>query len=291
MSTLNTIYNIAYKNIDRHTNVLYAPTNNVFDLLVKLTDNNIYDINSTYQHYYYDLFWSNNFLDHTQKTAPLVASLHLLDLLWFHATPPLKFKKEDIALVRNQLVNTYKIFSDDSTKMAWGFNDERSSIIPYGIPTRPEFENVKKTESVLVMNINGSADINGLYRHIKTAVPNAQTIDSLQNIHSIDRLYEIVSKYQIVVDIYNPLNVLIAQYLGCKSITSTAQSENLTGITRLFDYGNINNVLSSIINDTLSPEDINKNQEWIKANHDFSQFTNSVNKILNKIKFEEFFVV
>jgi len=289
MSTLNTIYNIAYKNIDSRTNVLYAPTNHVFDLLVRLTEHSLYDMGNQYQHYYYDLFWSNNFFEHTQNTKSLVANAHLLDLLWFHANPPLKFKKEDIALVRNQLSNTYKIFTDEVTKNAWGFSDQRSFIIPYGIPVRSEFENVPKTESVLVMNLNGTTDINGLYQHIKTSIPTAQIIDSLQNIQSIDRLYEIMSKYQVVIDIYNPLHILIAQYLGCKTVTSTAQSENLTGITQLFDYGNINNVLSSIINDSLSLEDINKNQSWIKTNHNFDQFTNSISNLLNKIKFEEFF--
>lgn len=290
MIQYNNIYNIAYKNIDSHINVLYAPTNNTFDLLVQLLDINISYVNSPASNYYYDLFWSNNFLDHTQQTIQLSRQLHLIDILWFHANPPLKFKKEDIALVRNQLQKSKKIFPDLATMKSWGFDGEDGIIIPYGIPTKTEFENIEKTESVLVMNPNNNQDIVSLYEHIKTAIPTAQTISSLQNINSIDLLYATMAKYKVIIDIYNPLNVLIAQYLGCKSITSTNQPAELKGITQLFNYSTINQVLTSVLNDALNDEDVRGNQAWIRANHNFDTVSNSINQILYTIKSEEFFV-
>lgn len=286
----NPIYNVAYKNIDKHTNILYAPTNNAFDLLVRLLNVNIYSTNNNIQHYYYDVLWSNNFLDHTQQTADLAKQLHLIDLLWFHANPPLKFKKEDIALVRNQLQTSIKIFPDSTIANAWGYDSDHSLIIPYGIPRIEEFENVEKTESVLVMNPNGNADINNLYNHIKSAIPSAATIDGLHSIASVHALYAIMSKYKVIIDIYNPLNILLSQYLGCKSITSTTQNTNLRGITQLFNYGNINAVLSSLITDSLSAEDVLSNRQWIENNHSFAKFQNSTSQLLYKIKTEEFFI-
>lgn len=290
MIQYNNIYNIAYKNIDSHINILYAPTDNTFDLLVQLLDVNISYFNSPMSNYYYDLFWSNNFLDHTQQTIQLSHQLHLIDILWFHANPPLKFKKEDIALVRNQLQKSKKIFPDLATMKSWGFDEKDGTIIPYGIPVKEEFESIEKTEPVLIMNPNNNQDIANLYEHIKTAIPAAQTISNLQNINSIDLLYNTMAKYKVVIDIYNPLNVLIAQYLGCKSITSTSHSPSIKGITQLFDYSSINQVLSSVLQDSQSTEDIESNRTWIKNNHSFDNFVNSISTVLNTIKSEEFFV-
>lgn len=290
MTQYNNIYNIAYKNIDSHINVLYAPINNVFDILVQLLDINVKYLNSSMSHYYYDLFWSNNFLDHTQQTMQLANKLHLIDIVWFHANPPIKFKKEDVALVRNQLQKSIKILPDSATMKSWGFNEDNSTIIPYGIPSRPDFENIEKTETVLVMNPNKSQDVLSLYDHIKTAIPTVQILNGLENIDSIETLYSTVSKYKVVIDIYNPLSILVAQYLGCKSITATSHTSSLKGITQLMDYSSINQVLSSVLNDSLSFDDIKSNQKWIQENHSFDTFTNSVSKLLHKIKFEEFFV-
>lgn len=286
----NTIYNIAYKNINTNLSVLYAPTGNTFDLLARSVDANLYSINNTIQNYYYDLLWSNNFLEHTQKTADLAYQLHLIDILWFHGTPPANFKKEDIALVRNQLQKSIRVFSDAETAQSWGYDSHTSTIIPYGIPVIEDLENIEKTESVLVMNPGGSSDIQNLYNHIKTAIPNTATIDDLQNIHSVTDLYSIMSKYKVIIDIYNPLNVLISQYLGCKSVTATNPNTNMKGVTRLFDYGNITAVLESLIQDVLSAEDILSNQRWIKSNHSFEQFNYGTSQLLYRIKHEEFFI-
>jgi len=291
MSYSNPIYNIAYKYVNKNTNILYSPMNNVFDLLVELLDVNLYQTNSSLQNYYYDLFWSNNFLEHTQQTKTLAHNQHLIDIVWFHNSPPVKFKKEDIALVKNQLQDTTKIFSEIQTLKAWGFDiNENSIVIPYGIPIFENLDNINKTESVLIMNPNNSQEINNLYQHIKTEFPTAQIINGLQHINSIKTLYSIVSKYKVCIDIYNPMNVLISQYLGCKTITSTSHSPEIKGITQLFDYSNINTVLHSVVNDDLSKEDILHNQAWIQSNHSFNAFYDSTNKLLQKIKLEEFFV-
>jgi hypothetical protein len=291
MSYSNPIYNIAYKYVNKNTNVLYSPTNNTFDLLAELLDINLYHTNSSLQNYYYDLFWSNNFLEHTQQTKTLANNQHLIDMVWFHNGPPIKFKKEDIALVKNQLHDTIKIFSDIQTLKAWGCDiDEKNIIIQYGIPIFEDLDNISKTESILIMNPNNSQEINNLYQHIKNEFPTAQIINGLQHIDSISTLYGIISKYKVCIDIYNPMNVLISQYLGCKTITSTTHNPEIRGITLLFDYSNINKVLNSIINDELSKEDILHNQSWIQSNHGFNAFYNSVNTLLQKIKFEEFFV-
>ena len=291
MSYSNPVYNTAYKYVNERINVLYSPTKNTFDLLAELLDINLYRTDGGLQNYYYDLFWSNNFLDHTQQTKMLSNHQHLIDIVWFHNSPPVKFKKEDIALVKGQLNNTKKIFPDIATLQAWGCNiDKNTMVIPYGIPVFENLENINKTESILVMNPNNSQEINSLYQHIKNEFPTAQIINGLQHIESINVLYNIVSKYKICIDIYNPMNVLISQYLGCKTITSTSHSPEIKGITQLFDYSNINTILHSVINDELSKEDILHNQLWIQSNHSFSEFYTSASKLLQKIKLEEFFV-
>jgi hypothetical protein len=230
-------------------------------------------------------------LEHTQQTKTLASQEHLIDIVWFHNSPPVKFKKEDIALVKNQLHDTKKIFSDTQTLRAWGCDiNENHIVIPYGIPVFENLDNINKTESVLVMNTNNSQEIGNLYQHIKNEFPTAQIINGLQNIDSMQTLYGIMSKYKVCIDIYNPLNILISQYLGCKAITSTSHSPEIKGITQLFDYSNVNTVLHSIINDELSKEDILHNQSLIELTYDFNSFHNSVNTLLQKIKLEEFFV-
>jgi hypothetical protein len=291
MNYSNPIYNTAYKYINEHINILYSPTKNTFDLLTNLLDVNLYQTNSTLQNYYYDLFWSNNFLEHTQQTKTLASREHLIDIVWFHNSPPVKFKKEDIALVKNQLHDTKKIFPDTQTLKAWGCDiNEKNIVIQYGIPIFENLNNINKTESILVMNTNNSQEINNLYQHIKNEFPAAQIINGLQHIDSIQTLYDIISKYKVCIDIYNPLNILISQYLGCKAITSTSHSPEIKGITQLFDYSNVNKVLHSIINDELSKEDISHNQSLIQFTYDFNSFHNSVKTLLQKIKLEEFFV-
>lgn len=290
MTTYNTIYNIAYKNIDEHINVLYTPTNTAFDLLVKMLDIDLYNFDNKFHNYYYDLFWSNNFLSHTQNTLAFSKQAHILDLVWFHDRPPLKFKKEDIALVRNQLQFTRKIFASNDTAASWGYDSTQHSIIEYGLPIKPEYENIPKTESVLVINFNNNNEINNFYEHIKSSNTSAQIISGLKHITSIDMLYEIMSKYKVVIDIYNPLTTLIAAYLGCKTITATNQPISIKGVTRLLDYSSINNVLPSVLDDNLSDEDIVNNQQWIKQNHNFEQFESTTTNLLTQIKNEEFFV-
>jgi hypothetical protein len=291
MNYSNPIYNTSYKYINENINILYSPTNSTFDLLTSLLDINLYQTNSTLQNYYYDLFWSNNFLEHTQQTKALASQEHLIDIVWFHNSPPVKFKKEDIALVKNQLHDTKKIFCDTQTLKTWGYDiNENHIVIPYGIPVFENIDNINKTESILLMNINNSQEINNLYQHIKSEFPTAQIINGLQHIDSIQTLYSIMSKYKVCIDIYNPLNVLISQYLGCKSVTSTRHSPEIKGITQLFDYSNINTVLHSIINDELSKEDVLHNQSLIQFTYDFNSFHKSTNALLQKIKLEEFFV-
>jgi hypothetical protein len=291
MSYSNPVYNIAYKYTDKHINILYSPTKNSFDLLVNLLDANLYQLNGSLKNYYYDLLWSNNFLEHTQQTKAIANQEHLTDIVWFHNSPPTKFKKEDIALVKNQLHDTKKIFSDMSVLRAWGYNvDDNNIVIPYGLPVFENLDAINKTESVLVMNPNNSQEIYNLYQHIKTEFPTAQIINGLQHIDSMNALYSIMSKYKVCIDIYNPMNILISQYLGCKSITATSHSTEIKGITQLFDYSKINTVLRSIINDELSKEDVLHNQSWIQSNHNFEEFYNKTNKLLQKIKIEEFFV-
>ena len=291
MSYSNSVYNTAYKYINKRISILYSPTKNTFDLLVDLLDTNLYQYNGPIKNYYYDLFWSNNFLEHTQQTKAIASQEHLIDMVWFHNNPPTKFKKEDVALVKSQLHNTKKIFSDISVLRAWGFDiDQNNIVIPYGLPTFENLKFIDKTESILVMNPNNSQEIYNLYQHIKTEFPTAQIINGLQNIDSMNTLYDIVSKYKVCIDIYNPMNILISQYLGCKSITATTHSAEIKGITQLFDYSNVNSVLHSIINDDLSKEDVLHNQLWIQSNHSFKEFYDKTNALLQKIKLEEFFV-
>lgn len=292
MTSYNPIYNIAYRQISKSINILYVPYSGLFDILVQELDAHLYPKDQGLQNYYYDLLWHNNFLEHIQETLEFSVSNQLVDLVWFHDRPPNKFKKEDTALVRNQLSNTIKVFSDIEIIKSWGLKeDEKNIIIPYGVPYRPELVNVKKTESVLVINPRNSADINSVYQHIKTEFPTAGIINNLNDIVSVEALYETIGKYQIVVDIYNPLSVLIAQSLGCKSVTSVMHSAALSGITILSDYNNINQILKSMVNDTLSDEDIARNQEHIKQNHNFETFINTTQNLLTRIKHQEFFVL
>lgn len=291
MVNFNIVHNLAYKNIDTNVNVLYAPTNNTFDLLVKSLDINTYNIKQRFGNYYYDLFWTNNFLEHTQQTISLVKQIHLLDVVWFHNNPPLKFKKEDIVLVSQHLRNSIKICADASIMQAWGFDhDTETKVIPYGIMSS-DIDYSNKTESILLLNFNNNTDITNLYEFIKQDFPAAVMINSLDHVHSLNELYSIIAKYHICIDIYNSLNVLIAQYLGCKVITSTEQAKQLIGVIQLSDYGNIKEVLQSALNDNLSHTDILSNRNWIQETYNYQTFHNSVMSILSEIKTKEFFTI
>lgn len=291
MISFNIIHNLAYKNIDTHLNVLYAPMDNTFDLLVNSLDIHTYNIKQKFGNYYYDLFWTNNFLEHTQQTGSLVKQIHLLDIVWFHNAPPLKFKKEDIALVNQRLKNSVKICADASIMEAWNFDhDTETKVISYGIMSS-DIDYQNKTESIVLLNFNNNTDITNLYEFIKQDFPSAVMLNSLDHIHSLNDLYSIVAKYNICIDIYNSLNVLIAQYLGCKVITSTTQAKNLIGIVQLSDYGNIKEVLKSALNDKLSHSDILSNRQCIQETYNYQTFHNDVMSVLSNIKTKEFFTI
>lgn len=287
---MNYITNVIYKHIDRDINILYDKANSIFDLIMSSQGYRLFNSNLD-SYYYYDLYFSNAPIQHSEKISS-IKTLHLKDIVYIHNNPPKEFKKEDLALVKTYLKNTKILAPNTEIVSNWGL-DDIANIVPYGLPL-PQTDIVSnKSLPVLVINLSGSEDIERLYQYIKNEIPATQmmTSQNIQNIKSLDDMYNIFNQYAVCIDVRNYLNLLIPIYVGCRCITSSNIDNNAVGVVQIFDYTKIIDTIKRLLSEPLSEQEIEMNKQYISKYFPLNKFNDTMLSTLTKIKNEDFFIL
>lgn len=164
----------------------------------------------------YDLILSHNPIMLSTKSKDL-SSLHINMLLYFHSVCPNNFKKEDKFLLKNSINKHYKIFTDNNCMKTWGFDqqDDRCYVINYGI-IPPNKQNINKTRSVIVLNLNNNQSINVLFQNIKNIFTDAVIVNSTQDIN----LNSYLQQSAVCIEAESAYNIINALAHKCYVISA-----------------------------------------------------------------------
>lgn len=285
------VLNVAYGTISNSLNILYAPSLRLFDNLINHMDNiNLFFQNDTVRNYYYDIYFANNFLMHTNETKKLSNSLHLKDLIAFHSVPPNGFKKEDVKLLQDSTHNTHKIVFGADVAQAWGFaNNDKTSIIEYGVP-KVVWDDNNRTKNVLVFNLENNSQIETLYSDIATNIPDSDIVRSISPNASLSNVANALSQYRVCLDFGNKINVLFCASLGIQCLTPMNIS-NHPLIRQITNYNNTIDDLKEVLNINPSTEDRMGLSKQILSAYNYEPFRKSITEKLTNIKNNEIFLL
>lgn len=280
---LNTFYGIDNENIS----VLYHPSSRIFDAIIySLQDIEIYVYKDIVQNYYYDIFFSNNFLMHNNETKAFCLDNHIKDLIGFHAVPPSTFKKEDISILHNNTNNTHKIFFGEDVASSWKVKEsDTTSVIEYGIPKTDIDYYETKSDKVLILNLEKSQQIDMLYRNINSSGTNVDILYDLNM--SLPDINKTLQQYDICLDFGNKINVLYCISRGIKCITPL-DIDCPDMVYRIYNYNNITDIIHQALMVKTDYSTRKKSAELITKKYDYDIFKNRIVNKLQNIKTEIF---
>lgn len=280
------ILNISHGLINKQTNILYHYHKSLFDILFKEFDLNIFNYDGL-RSYYYDIFISNNFLNHHHSTGEYSRNNHLKELLLFHSSPPPSFKKEDIQLVHQNTMHTHSIFFGEQLASSWKrINSKYTHIIEYGLPDLSI--TTDRTKNIILFNFDNNQNVNMLHQYINKNIGNCDMLQDIPGNVSINDIGELLSQYNICIDTSSFINVLLAASFGCCCITPL-EWENNSLITSISDYNNIVPIIDQLLKSNLS-EDVRQNKaKELKSKYSYNLFQEKMLKTINIIKNQEIF--
>jgi hypothetical protein len=281
--------NTLNKLLDPNINLIYDPSQTLFDHVFKMTDSTIISVqNRMSDSFYYDAYVSNNFFPYVNNRVSLQYKYQLLDMVLFHQCPPPILKKEDKTILKNSLRSTYKVFFTEKIAEAWDIQDHRSFNINYGLPkishTIPEFTNRR---SILVINTNNDPAINTLFSTIHNIFPDAFLIKDMLD-SNLETSLELMSNYKIVIDLSNAYNTMCATLSGCFTITSQMYDNNIESCLVVQDFRNIPQVFTNLMNQNYAL--IQKDIEYLTLSYNIDSFIIQMNQLLQNIKRESFII-
>jgi hypothetical protein len=279
MTLQQAILNSVYGSISKTINILYEPTNNLFDSLLINIPANFYYLNKI-ENYYYDMVLYHNTMN--QQLQKRITEEQLKSLLFIHNSPPPSFKKEDLFIFKEQISNINKIVFSEHIAKLWGFEEGDCHIMNYGIPEIQIPDD--KTIPVLVLNLDNNPQIDNLYRHIQSHIPNSLIIKAVDNTNDWNSVIQHILRSKIVIDISQRSNILFCLGCGCKTISPFNDIKSEYNYY-LDDFNKImykiSEVQQVIINDYTS---ISKD---IITKYSYEQFIEQLTKIINQIKYYE----
>jgi hypothetical protein len=277
----NLIKNSQHLSDTKSIDILYSKHNSIFDMcledIYRLSIKNIdtdQDINYFLD---YHIYATNTLLEHIDKIKT-IQEYHLIDCIFAHEPLSLSIKKEDKYLILEQLKRTPIVSTNNRTKSY--FENSSHSIlyhIPYGIP---EHElNSGDRKPIVVVNLNNDDQTNRLFSYIKTHIPEAEIISSINQYSTISSILSKLNEYKVIIDTKLDINILCGLLSGCIAITANGISygdsieinkpEEIISIakTSIQDY-NINNRLAII--------------ETLKKEHNYRLFTNNLIELIEQ---------
>jgi len=274
----NPVLNISYGSINKNINILYSSSLRLFDIIFNNinSDNdkvNIFFDNDSMNSYYYDIYFSNNFLQHTNETQQKAHAMHLKDIIGIHSPPPNSFKKEDVQLTHNNLQKTHKILFNRQTAESWGFlENDKTSIIEYGIPITNWIHKDNRNKDVLVLNMENNPQVTSLYNHIKNHIPLSDIATAINPNVPIDNIAKFIANYKIVLDFGNEINTLFVASCGTTCLTSLDMGYSNRLIYNISNYSDIINIIKTKLNEELTQQDRQSLSKNITDKYDYDFF-------------------
>lgn len=277
--------NVLHQVLDKDINIIYNSTHNVFDKIVytidanffnfssqKSYDNNLRNLqNSHIDLYNYDLYVDNGIINYKQNSN-ITKSLHINPLIFEHNNKNNQLKKEDVAILNNQLSRIKKIFFNENYAKSWNLSN--SLIIEYGIPL-DIFKPLNLTDKKTFLLYYGSNRIIG------QQTKDYLKADVIENIHekSIEEINQIFNEYEVFIDITNTLCTdLAALSSGCKVMSLSDCHKSIPGMYFYSSIEDIINNASQITNIEISYEKVHR---YIEENYSYNLFKEKLYSIIN----------
>lgn len=275
-------YNTLYKTLDQtNTNLLYRPSNTVFDLIITLLDINVYNCySSNIMDHCYDAYMASNVLEHSNKRNGIVLAYGVPDIVCFHNPLPSAFKKEDLYILKKSSTKNFKIFFDDVISSGWSIKDRLSYNINYGIPAvNTDLNNTSNhKKSIIVLNLDNNNSVDTLYQYIKNVYKDAEMITDISTI-TYEDLVNKLSEYHTCLEHSSLINCLVAAYAGCHLITSLSPIEGISGSFNITDYTSIiDQIKTSLIRNS------SLDRSLFLDKYSFDLFSSKFTKCIKEIK-------
>lgn len=245
-SAINSVYNQIQKN---PANIIYLKTGSMFDDIVcSSLNHNIFVYGSTdeidFNSIHYDFCIASEPISYSQYQSRIQA-LNIPSILLVHNHPTSNIKKEDKFLLARYLTDTQKIFFDINIADNWaiGYNN----VINYGFPDIVTAD-IKKTESVVVLNPNKTKQTSILYQSIKNQYSSANMV-SYQDFASLSELMTAISKYKVAISIDYIYDSIVCGLLGCHTITT--QKNRYLDLEIVSNFSNINSIIGKMLDKPL----------------------------------------
>jgi hypothetical protein len=241
-SVIDSIYNKIKQN---PANIIYLKTGSMFDQVIcSSLNHNVFVYGSTdeidFNSINYDFCIASEPISYSQYQSRIQA-LNMPSLLLVHNHPISNIKKEDKFLLARYLTDVQKVFFDINIAENWaiGYNN----IIGYGFPDIVSQE-IKKTESVVVLNPNNIRQTAILYQSIKNQYPSASMV-SYKDFVSLSDLLAEISKYQVAISIDYIYDSIVCGLLGCHTITT--QKNKYLDLEIVSNFSNINSIIGQAL--------------------------------------------
>lgn len=265
--------------------ILKDNSQSLFDGYLSDIDNILtFPINNENEYISYDLILSNNPIAFSAKVSSFL-SLHINNIIYFHSKCPNNFKKEDKFLLKNSVANCYKIFSNEALMRSWGFEiDDLCSIIPYGL--KPKDQNLSKTRSVVVVNMNNNPSVDMLFNHIKSTFKDAIIVNSS---YDYDSIVSHISESIVCIEAESYYNIITAIANGC-SVISSIDYISEEGLLSIQSYDNILQEIYKALQSYNADHNL-QNQKNILTKYSHSNFLTSFNQKIEAIRREPYIYV
>jgi hypothetical protein len=282
MITSQAIINSAYSKCSKTLNILYEPTNHLFDYLISQVEGQLFYLNR-HENYYHDMVIYHNVNNHELQQR--IKNEHLKSLLMIHSPPNPTIKKEDIFIFKESIGNINKIIFGKDIAKKWGFSVEDGYVMNYGIP-KIELPKEKR-HPVLIFNFDNNPQIDNLHKHIQSHIPDCLLVKNINNKNYWHDIVNIIASSKIVIDISQKFNILFALGCGCSTI-STFNDIGSEFNRTINDFNNIVPMINDLINQSTDPIEIS---EPIINHYPYEKFVNTLNTITAQIKLDEVFYV
>lgn len=289
MTITNAILNSAYGLINNKMHAIYAPSHQLFDnIFYNIDEINLFLDNDIVNSYYYDLYFSNNFLLHTNETKQLTNNSHLKDIVAFHSGPPPNFKKEDMSILFNNLKNSYKIFFDKNIARSWRQEENsKTAIIEYGIP-KIAYKG-DRDKNVLVFNLEKNNQVQLLYQTIASNVSGVEIVNQIDNIPLSD-LVNYISSYKICIDFGSKINSIFAMSCGTECIGPLVSELDNPLMVQITNYNDTISLINKTLAKKTTDETRRQGAEQILSKYNYDTFKNSTVEHLTNLKKKEMFI-
>jgi len=272
-------YNTIYKILDKSSiNLLYRPSNTLFDLILPLLDIDMqyYGDSNSYS-YSYDAYMASNPLEHSHIRNNILFDYGIPDIIGFHSLVPHKFKKEDLYIFKRSSIKNYKIFFDDKIRDSWGIRDRLTYNLNYGLP--PQIvESKSKKKSIVVLNLSNNSTISTLYQYIKNQFKDAEMITSTNSM-TYEQILNKLAEYNVCLEHDTLINCLVAAYAGCHIISSLPSIPNIEGSFNIDDYRTVFQTINNLINTRTE-----SNKQQLLETYSFDLFSTQFIQCLYEIK-------